>query len=382
MDRATQVKDRSIRTCNSPYTGRRNSWAWSKANEGKRDKREKPVSGQVQRRPLFLAVGAEAGKNLFTWISCHRFLTLRAVLLRARLIQICCVLTLAAGHVIGAEDASIDRLLKKLPAPEKLVKPSTPQASRPADPALKDPLLISAVTAAMMRNLSQARFYCRKLSEKYPHSEVAAILWGNLAYRLRYYTEAAGAFRKALALAPRDAYTWMDLAIVEYAMGHVGVALDAMAKAAQISPNDGDLAAVLGFSYINLNRIPQAIPPLQRAAKLLPRDYLVQSQLGYCLLVTGQTKTAIGYLQKGASLNSRYGPVWEHLGVAYKKQGRHRDAVSALETATRLLPSSQLAWQHLAEAYQATGRTADAQRAAARAQSLGGAAARANKKKA
>jgi predicted Zn-dependent protease len=92
---------------------------------------------------------------------------------------------------------------------------------------------------------------------------------------------------------PRDAYTWMDLAIVENAMGHVGAALNAMVKAAQISPNDGDLAAVLGFSYINLNRVPQAIPPLQRAAKLLPKDYLVQSQLGYCLLVTGQTHAAI-----------------------------------------------------------------------------------------
>jgi predicted Zn-dependent protease len=119
-----------------------------------------------------------------------------------------------------------------------------------------------------------------------------------------------------------------------------------------------------------------------RAAKLLPKDYLVQSQLGYCLLLTGQTHAAIGYLQKDATLNSRYGPVWEHLGVAYRKQGRHRDAVSALETATRLLPSSSLAWRHLAEAYQATGRSAEAQRAAARAQQLGSAALRTNKKKA
>jgi predicted Zn-dependent protease len=53
-----------------------------------------------------------------------------------------------------------------------------------------------------------------------------------------------------------------------------------------------------------------------------------------------------------------------------------------LENATRLLPSSPLAWRHLAEAYQATGRSAEAQRAAARAQQLGSAAPKANKKKA
>jgi tetratricopeptide (TPR) repeat protein len=311
-----------------------------------------------------------------------RLITLAAVNTCVRVIQICCILVLALSNTVGAQDASIDRLLKKLPPPEKLVKPSTPQASQPPDPALRDPLLMSAIAAAMLRDSAQARFYFRKLSERYPRSEVAAILWGNFAYRLRYYAEAAGAFRKALGLAPHDAYTWMDLAIAENAMGHAGAALNAVIQAAQISPNDGDLAAVLGFSYINLNRVPQAIPPLQRAAKLLPQDYLVQSQLGYCLLVTGQTNRAIGYLQKGASLNSRYGPVWEHLGVAYKKQGRHRDAVSALENATRLLPSSRLAWQHLAESYQATGRTVEAQRAAARAQRLGSAAPGANKKKA
>lgn len=297
-----------------------------------------------------------------------------------RLIRIGCILVLVLGNEIAAQDASIDRLLKKLPPPEKIVKQSASQTSQAADPALKDPLLVYAITSAMMRDLSQALLYSRKLSERFPHCEVAALLWGNFAYRLRYYAESAGAFRKAVALAPRDAYTWMDLAIVENAMGHVGAALDAMVKAAHISPNDGDLAAVLGFSYINLNRVSQAIPPLQRAAKLLPKDYLVQSQLGYCLLVTGQTNAAIEYLQKGATMNSRYGPVWEHLGVAYKKQGRNRDAVSALEKATRLLPSSPLSWKHLAEAYQAIGRSADAQRAAARAQKLGYAAPGARKK--
>lgn len=331
---------------------------------------------------ILLAVGAEAGKNLFTWISCHALFTLRAVKLAIRLLQVCCALGFSLGTSFAAEDASIDCLLKKLPPPEKLIKPSAGQTAQASDPALKDPLLTYAIAAAMMRNWSQARFYSRKLSERYPHSEGAAIMWGNCAYRLRYYAEAGGAFRKALALGPHDAYTWMDLAITENAMGHVGAALDAMVKAAQIAPKDGDLAAVLGFSYINLNRVPQAIPPLQRAAKLLPQDYLVQSQLGYCLLVTGQTNAAIGYLQKGASLNSRYGPVWEHLGVAYKKQGRHRDAVSALEKATRLLPSSSLAWRHLAEAYQATGRGAEAQRAATRAHQLGGVTAKLNKKKA
>jgi len=303
--------------------------------------------------------------------SLSALLTLRAMGRRFRGSQIFCAFYLALGISVHAEDASIDRLLGKLPPPEKIIKPSAQAQAKQQDPALNDPLLVDIFVLANMGKVSDARFYSRKLSEKYPGSEAALILWGECAYRLRYYDEAAGVFRRATAVAPHDGYTWLYLAKAENALGHIGTALTAMAKAAEISPNDGELAAVLGFNYINLNKVPQAISPLQRAAKLLPQDYLVQSQLGYCLLVTGQTNAAIGPLQRGATLNSKYGPVWEHLGVAYKKQGRHGDAVVALENATRLLPSSSLAWKHLADVYQATGRTADAQRAAARAQKLG-----------
>ena len=286
--------------------------------------------------------------------------------------QVCCILSLCVDVPLRAEDASIDRLLKKVPPPEKIIKPSAPQQPQRKEPALQDPLLVQIFALVNMGDVSQARFYSRKLSEKYPQSESALILWGECAYRLRYYDEAAGVFQRATVLAPRDGYAWMELAKAENSLGHAGTTLNAMAKAAQVSPNDGELAAVIGFNYINLNRAREAIPPLQRASRLLPQDYLVQSQLGYCLLITGQPNAAIGHLQKGASLKSSYGPVWQHLGVAYQKQGRHRDAVTALEKATKLLPSSRLSWQHLAEAYQATGRSTDAQRAAARAQQLGG----------
>jgi Flp pilus assembly protein TadD len=272
---------------------------------------------------------------------------------------------------LHGEDASIDKLLGKLPPPEKIIKPSAQQPAQQKDPVFHDALFVYAFSAAYLGDLRQARFYSRKLSEKYPQSEIPQLLCGEFAYRQHYYDEASKAFLRATTLAPRDAYAWMELAKAENTSGHTGSALNALSKAAEISPMDGELAAVVGFSYINLNMVPQAIPVLQRAAKLLPQDYLVQSQLGYCLLMTGQPDSAISYLQKGAHLNSSYGAVWEHLGVAYKQKGRNAEAIVALENATRLLPSSPLAWKNLADVYQVTGRTADAQRAAARARRLG-----------
>jgi tetratricopeptide (TPR) repeat protein len=113
-----------------------------------------------------------------------------------------CIFVLSITSSFAAEDASIDRLLSKLPPPEKIIKPSAPQAQQRTDPVLQDELFIGGFVAANMGNSSQARFYFRKLAEKYPQSETALIFWGEFAYRLRYYDEATAAFQKALALAP------------------------------------------------------------------------------------------------------------------------------------------------------------------------------------
>ena len=58
-------------------------------------------------------------------------------------------------------------------------------------PPFKDPLCLDVFAISYKGNVSEARFYSRKLSERYPQSEAALILWGEFAYRLRYYNEAA-----------------------------------------------------------------------------------------------------------------------------------------------------------------------------------------------
>src|SRR2546421_9774336 len=69
-----------------------------------------------------------------------------------------------------AQDSSIDRLLNKLPPPEKLVKPSAQRAIEQPDPAFKDPIGRQLYQALVTQNFPQALNLSRKLTERYPRS--------------------------------------------------------------------------------------------------------------------------------------------------------------------------------------------------------------------
>src|ERR1700738_5630529 len=91
---------------------------------------------------MFLAVTAlrKLSKcQLSTWHSCHARLHTRRMKFPAssRMFFFAAVLiATVAGSAIATEDASIDRLLKKLPAPEKGAKVQ----AGPADPVRRDPI--------------------------------------------------------------------------------------------------------------------------------------------------------------------------------------------------------------------------------------------------
>src|ERR1041384_5369720 len=79
------------------------------------------------------------------------------------------LLLLLPGAVRAQEDAAIDKLIKKLPPPEKLVKPIR-RAVQADDPAVNDPLVSQIAQAVNADNLASCLNLSRKLTEKYPHS--------------------------------------------------------------------------------------------------------------------------------------------------------------------------------------------------------------------
>ncbi len=118
-----------------------------------------------------------------------------------RVMQLCCILSLgiASSH---AEDASIDKLLSKLPPPEKIIQPSARKAVEQSDPAFKDGLVTEIVVAVQLRNFQLAMGLSRKLTEKYPGSAGAQALRGAVFYDSGQYKEASAGFRAATTLIP------------------------------------------------------------------------------------------------------------------------------------------------------------------------------------
>src|SRR5947208_14008103 len=90
-----------------------------------------------------------------------------------------------------AQDASIDRLLNKLPPPAKLVKPPVQRAIEQPDPAFKDPIRKQIFQAVVTDTFPQALYLNRKLTQRYPRGVRARYLRGVLAAVMRGYGDAS-----------------------------------------------------------------------------------------------------------------------------------------------------------------------------------------------
>ena len=99
----------------------------------------------------------------------------------------------------AADDASIDRLLNKLPAPEKVAKLQAGQT----DPVMRDPIAQDIGKALSQRNASRALKLSRRLTERYPKSPLAHCIRGAIASAERKYPEATAAYRRTLDIQPK-----------------------------------------------------------------------------------------------------------------------------------------------------------------------------------
>src|SRR2546421_330356 len=113
-----------------------------------------------------------------------------------------------------AQDASIDRLLNKLPPPEKLVKPSAKRAIEQPDPAFKDPIGRQLYQALVTQNFPQALNLSRELTTRYPCSATSQCLRGSLALDFHRFSEASSCFRAATNIQPKFALAYYGLAYV------------------------------------------------------------------------------------------------------------------------------------------------------------------------
>lgn len=266
------------------------------------------------------------------------------------------ILAIMSLSAVRAQDPSIDRLLKKLPPPEKLVKPTVERAASQPDPALRDPLGSQIVSAAQANNAGRALDLSRKLSAKYPKSAGSECLHGIVALRFRQYGEAAPAFRRAIALSPNFSLAHFGLAATEVFQDHYAAAIPPLKELTRLEPQYGFGWLALSDCALRCGRKQESLEYARRATKVAPSSASAWMQLARAENAAGSAEAALQALTRGAEVSPDSSEMLATVGFAYINLNRIAQAIPPLQRAARLTPRDFLIQAQLGFCLQATGQ--------------------------
>jgi tetratricopeptide (TPR) repeat protein len=313
---------------------------------------------------------------------------------------LCCATVLAPVH---AQEPSIERLLKKLPPPEKLVKPQIKRALEKPDPALKDPVGEQAVNA-LLREPMRALTLSRELVRKNPHSPYAHFVRGVAAMDMRQFGEAASAFRSSIAIRSDYAIVHLALGVTEMIQNHCAAALAPLEQAGKLE-SDAPLAWLLAsacagdlhrwqesldlakratkadpawvFTWIQLARAEKGLGHPQetlnamiRAGEVAPDNSEIQAIVGFGYINLDRIPEAIPPLQRAARLDPKDYLIQSQLGFCLQATGQMEAGIDHLRKGAHLKSDYGPVWEHLGLAYQKQGRHDDAIKSFERATQL------------
>lgn len=181
------------------------------------------------------------------------------------------ILALVRPNASAESDPEIDRLIKKLPAPEKLVKPDE-RVFRMTDAAMRDPLLKEIAQASRAKQFKRGMELTRQLSARYPASASAHAMHGLYAEALHHDDEAIAAFRKAVALQPKFTLCHFGIAAAEYKRGHYAAALPHIRRVTELEPQAASGWAVRSMCAQAVGQRQEGLTAAQRLITLAPQQ--------------------------------------------------------------------------------------------------------------
>ena len=204
------------------------------------------------------------------------------------------LLAVFAGMMVTharAADPSIDRLLNKLPPPERFV-----------DPAMSDPLTKKIEAAAKAKNFGAALGASRQLAKRHPKSLGAQMVHAMIAMSLRRYPEASAAYRKALSIRPDLAVAYVGLGLSEAAQRHFRVALTHFQKVTRLAPQ-ADIGWI-GASACSegLGRRKESLEYARRATVVAPSSPGAWYQLARQEGIAGNRQASVNALVRATNL--------------------------------------------------------------------------------
>jgi len=210
-----------------------------------------------------------------------------------------------------ATDSEIDRLLKKLPPPEKLVKLNE-HVLRVSDPALRDPLVKQIEAAAKARQSKRALELSRQLATHYPSSAGAHYYVGYFASAEKRYPESSAALRRALAIQPQLVLCHYSLAFVEWQQSHISIALQHMREVTRLEPR-----AAAGWAVLSL-----------------------------CTAMAGLPQESVVAARHLAALEPNQTAAWVRLAMAERNVGNYNAATQAMNRAIAVQRATKSSASH------------------------------------
>ena len=204
-----------------------------------------------------------------------------------------------------AQDPDIDRLLKKLPAPEKVVRSEVAPGMKLSDPVFQDPLARELSTPAMLKNPGRSLQLARKLTAKYPRSVIAHVVRGSLALQVHQVAESVTAYRTAVDLAPKLWVAHLGLGVAEGARSRFTAAWPHLRTATQLEPKAVPAWVYLSACAERLGRKEESVSAARRATQAAPRSLDAWAQLARAQHSAGRQKEALAALSKARALAPR-----------------------------------------------------------------------------
>jgi tetratricopeptide (TPR) repeat protein len=205
--------------------------------------------------------------------------------------------TLLAVLPVRAADEAIDRLVGKLPPPEKFV-----------DPAINDPLAKQMTAASKANNFGVALDLSRRLADRYPKSLGAQMVHGALAVSLRQFREASGAYHKALSIRPDFPAAYLGLGVTDAAQNRFSDALSDFQQVTRLAPQFE--VGWIGSSACaeKLGRSRDSLEFARRATAVAPSSAAAWLQLAREESASGNSQAAAKALARADQLRRKAPP--------------------------------------------------------------------------
>lgn len=154
------------------------------------------------------------------------------------------------------------------------------------------------------------------------------------------FAESAEAWRKALALEPKNAAYAGELAAQLYFARRYDEALPRVEALARQQPNEARWSFFLGDMHLQRQEVEQAVPLLERALKQAPDLLTAHHALGRAYMQLGEAAKAVPELEAALSIDAD-GSLHYQLAQAYIQTGRREEAKAPLAKYQELQQAQQ-----------------------------------------